>query len=464
MKRISRIPARPLTRFKKKIKAATPFVLTCGIIAFVYFLYRTVLLAVPVVSIEQSIVNPHGDASIVCGQEEGDTQKDPAPVFSSSYQKRIQSAPALGSNLVRNATFDMIDDETGQPVGYSHTLEDPSTTYSVPADEEGMVFLRVQSSTKSVVMPAWQMDSVPVTANTSYGYSFLYRASSPVDLTIVTSTSDQLDYSYVATLPASRGWISFTGEYTNMDHTTDMQIVVSGTDAGFVDTRGYDIHQIPAANLVHGIVSVTFDDGWQSTYKKARPILQKYAIPTTQYIIADVAAHNVVEYMNFNEIKQLHNDGHEIGSHSLTHCNQVVLDAQSLDDNALRSKTILEAQVGTIKSFAYPLGQYNDLTQKSYQRYYPLIRTSDVGFNNRYFDEANIHSMAILNTTTDTELGSWISYAKKHGLWLVLAYHRVDASGEYNVSSAVLEKQLAQIKASGLRVLTVSDAAASIRP
>jgi len=451
-----------LLRVRKDMRLITPFVLVCGAFALLYFFYRVILLAVPVVSIEQSLIHPHGNASIVCGQEGGQVLKDPAPVISASYQKRIKAAPALSVNMVTNANLASFDAD-GQPVGYSQTIENQSSNYTVSKDPDATAYLRSVSTINTASMPAWQIDPVPVGINHSYAYSFWYRSSSPVDVTRITSNPGGLHYGYVVTLPSASQWTQFTAEYTNSDETKNMQLIISGTEKGTVDTRGYDIHQIPDAALSRGIISVTFDDGWESTYTKALPLLEKYSITTTQYIIAEVAANNIAEYMNFDEIKQLRARGDEIGSHSLRHCDQVVLDQKSLVDNAERSQQLLAKEAGPIKSFAYPLGQYNQLTQTAYETYYPLIRTSDTGYNDRYFDETNIHSMAILDTTTEKQFTAWIEYAKTHNVWLVLAYHRVDASGTYNISSATLDKQLSLIRASRLTVLPVATAAAAIR-
>ena len=450
-------------RIRRGLMTATPFVLVCGLIALLYFIYRMALVAAPVASVQQSILHPRGDASMVCGQDGSANLKDPAPVISTNYQKRIQAAEALSRNMVTNADLSIIDSESGQPAGYSHTIEHESALFEYVKNAESGSYLRTTTSLNMQSMPAWQVDAVPIDEGRSYGYSFWYRSSTPVDVTRITTRAEGLDYGYVVTLPAASQWTQFTGEYTNRDEAKQLQVLVSGTEKGTLDTRTYDIHQIPAGGLENGMVSVTFDDGWESTYKKALPLLQKHSITTTQYIIAEVATSNVPEYMNVDELKQLRDKGHEIGSHSLTHCNQVVLDQKSLEDNAVRSKQLLEAQVGPITSFAYPLGQYNQKTQTTYQKHYPLIRTSDTGYNDRYFDETNIRSMAILDTTSDKEFASWLDYARRNNVWLVLSYHRVDESGAYNVSSETLDRQLSMIRESGLTVLPVAYAAQSIR-
>jgi peptidoglycan/xylan/chitin deacetylase (PgdA/CDA1 family) len=207
------------------------------------------------------------------------------------------------------------------------------------------------------------------------------------------------------------------------------------------------------------MVSVTFDDGWQSVVN-AVPLLDRYNIRSTQYIISDVADNKLREYMNFDTIRTLKAAGHEIGSHSLRHCNQTTLTPQVLQDNATKSKKILEDnKLGPITSFAYPLGQYNDSTQAIYEPRFNYIRTSDAGYNDRYFDTTNIHSMGVLDTTTDEQFKAWLDYAQKGHQWVVLVYHRVNETGAYNVTLDKLERQLLMIQESKMKVLPLSEAA-----
>lgn len=300
----------------------------------------------------------------------------------------------------------------------------------------------------------------------TYAYSFQYRSDSPVHITIEYSQGlgGGLHYLDIVMLKPASNWQTFTAHLDNTRSITSFRPVVNGTKPGNVDTRSFDIHKIPSAELAKGIVSVAFDDGWQSVADEAVPLLEKYHIRSTQYVISEVAARNVVGYMDAGTLMNLKQSGNEIGSHSLTHCNQIDLSVSAIKDNARRSKQELESQkLGPIKTFAYPLGQYNETTQNIYAKEYPLIRSSDAGYNDRYFDETNIRSMGVLDKTSDKEFASWLEYARKHKQWVVLVYHRINESGEYNVTKDQLERQLRMVEASGLNVLPVSDAAEMVR-
>lgn len=454
-------------KWQKNVPLVSPFVVGCGVVAALYFFSRIVLIVSPALVLEQTAFKPADSGSIVCSEEEDGQLADPQPILSTSYQKRIHEARGLGPNLVKNPDLRDITAGTSQPTGYTHSIENRTSHYDFLEDNHDRRFLRTKVTkdpAKNTVPPAWQISPVAVRPHHTYAYSFWYRSNTPVKVSLEYIANRKTKYAEVTTLQATATWQQFAAHFSNEDNAASLRFDLNGSGAAQTDTRSFDIHEIQDARLGTGIVSVAFDDGWQSVKDHALALLNKYQIRTTQYIITDVAAQAVRGYMDFNTLKMLRSTGQEIGSHSLRHCNQTMLKPADLEMTATSSKQTLERQqLGPIKSFAYPLGQYDSKTQAVYEKQYPLIRTSDFGYNDRYFDETNIHSIAILSTTTDAEFKSWLNQAKQHRMWVVLVYHNVDAPGEYSVTSTQLEKQLQMIKASGLRTLPLSEAASSIR-
>lgn len=445
--------------WQEHVRLSTPFVILCGAAAVIYLFYRIVLLVFPAVALEQAAFNP-GVQPAVCHQDTSHA-KDPVPLLSATYQRRVQAQKPTGPNLVKNTHLSQ-KDANGQPVGYQRSTEGKEIRYELRA--AGTPFLRVTAKKKPARdAPTWQMDRVPVKKDAAYAYSFWYRGTTPVDVTLEYQVKGKTKYASVTTLQAAGKWQRFTAHFDNDVQAKNLRVSVTPAKAGRLDMRGFNVHRVKDARLQKGIVSVTFDDGWQSVADKAAPLFERYGVRTTQYVISDIAG-TAPDYMNFAALLRLKKHGHEIGSHSQTHCNQTTLSSAEQHDNAIKSKQLLEAQnLGPIKSFAYPLGQYDAKTQDTYRKYYPLIRTSDAGYNDRYFDKTNIRSFSVLATTSEKELSGWLRYAKEHRLWVVLAYHRVDAEGEYSVTSAQLERHLQLVRESGLDVLPLGEAAAKAR-
>jgi peptidoglycan/xylan/chitin deacetylase (PgdA/CDA1 family) len=424
------------------------------------------ILGYSVASLDKSLF--HGASVEVCSTESDEHLVDSKPLISMAYQENLRKQPALSGNLISNADLMTSEPTSNAPVGFGRTIEGDTTTYQFMEDTDKSRFLRVIDRREGLPVndtrPAWLLPQVSAIPQKTYVYSFQYRSGVPAELvTESADTNGTRQYHSVTTLPATSVWRTFTGHLDNLEDVQAFRPILTATKPGYVDMKGFDVHRVLDAALPEGMVTVTFDDGWESV-SNAIPLLQRYDIRTSQYIISDVAGSNLPEYMSFSSIEKLKKAGHEIGSHSLRHCNQTRLNPQELQDNATQSKQLLEEKgVGPIRSFAYPLGQYDEFTQAVYERRFTYIRTSDAGYNSRYFDVANIHSMGVLDRTTDEQFKTWLDFAKTYKQWVVLVYHRVNESGPYSVTTDQLERQLLLIKESGLKVLPLSEAADTIR-
>ncbi|KKQ17109.1 MAG: Polysaccharide deacetylase [Berkelbacteria bacterium GW2011_GWB1_38_5] len=100
-------------------------------------------------------------------------------------------------------------------------------------------------------------------------------------------------------------------------------------------------------------IVITFDDGYEDAYTNALPVLQKYEMTATFYIIRDFVGRP--EYMNQTQINKLQSNGFEIGSHTLSHPDL------SKADTADTKAQIFDSKENAL-SFCYPAGKYNPTT------------------------------------------------------------------------------------------------------
>jgi peptidoglycan/xylan/chitin deacetylase (PgdA/CDA1 family) len=101
-------------------------------------------------------------------------------------------------------------------------------------------------------------------------------------------------------------------------------------------------------------ILLTFDDGGETTYTTALPIMQRYGFTGVAYIVYHFVG--LTHYMTADQIRLLHGAGWEIGSHGLSHRDLTVY-PEKQENEIVRSRRQLESLLGfPVLSFAYPFG------------------------------------------------------------------------------------------------------------
>ena len=214
----------------------------------------------------------------------------------------------------------------------------------------------------------------------------------------------------------------------------------------------------------HGLISITFDDGVQSQYDYAVPLLEQYGMHATFYVISGRVG--AEQYMNYATLLELQADGNEIGSHSVSHINLTQASAAQIVYELNQSKVDLVAHGLTINNFAYPGGFWN-ATVDTYvsQNYtsgknyadnlnlmnYPWEYTIVEGFSGETGDDE----------TVLTKLFNAVDQIYDSNKWGVFVFHNVhpDASNtQYEISDADLEAFLVYVASKGIPTVTVNQA------
>ena len=109
-------------------------------------------------------------------------------------------------------------------------------------------------------------------------------------------------------------------------------------------------------------VIITFDDGYLDNYNHAFPVLEKYQLKATIFLISDYV-NTYPNYLTWSAVQDMQQSGLiDFESHTLSH--EELTKAPDLDEakhQLVGSKQAIEWNLGKQVNFiAYPCGEYND--------------------------------------------------------------------------------------------------------
>lgn len=377
------------------------------------------------------------------------------------------TTPTTGTNVVANPSFETTNGATpanwstsnwgGHNATFTYETTGHTGTRSVSAN--------VTNYTSGVSM--WTPAAAPVTGGKLYQISDYYKSTLDTEVDMMITMKDGTNaYFYLGTATASTDWKKFSGQFTMPANAASATIQHMVMGNGTLTIDDVAIEDYAPAGFNRGIVTLTFDDGWKSIYTNALPLMKKYGLTSTQYIITGVVGTDSA-YMTKTQVRAFQAAGHEITSHTVTHPHLPQLTASQLTAELKNSQASLKSWFGvTAADFATPYGEYNANVLTQIKKYYASHRGVEEGYNSK--DNFDIYDIKVQNveiTTTPAEVAAWVAQAQKDKTWLVLVYHNVDNSGDaYGVTPANLDTELSNIKKSGVSVQTMAQAIKEVTP
>jgi len=210
---------------------------------------------------------------------------------------------------------------------------------------------------------------------------------------------------------------------------------------------------------VEGVVSINFDDGFESAFVNGMPIIDAAGLKTTQFIITQRLG--LVSYISASQMLAMRANGHEIAAHTRTHPHLSTLtDAQQHDeiDGSLQDLRLNWGINATV--FAYPYGDYNDTTLASIRAEgFSGARTTSGGLNDSD-SQALLLKCFIIDDYENNDINritQAIDDAQAHGTWLILLFHRVDEPGNpISISHEIIQQTVDHLVEKKTEVVTIS--------
>ena len=155
-------------------------------------------------------------------------------------------------------------------------------------------------------------------------------------------------------------------------------------DKGYTAVTMADLvgHMTAGTPLPPRPVVITFDDGYADNYYTALPIMKKYGMRATVFVVTDFLGER--PYMTWDELKALRAAGTEIGSHTLHHRELPELPAAERLRDVAMSKDGLEWRLDApVRFLAYPFGRYDADTKAALRAAgYRAAVSTRLGLNN----------------------------------------------------------------------------------
>ncbi|MBU2641680.1 MAG: polysaccharide deacetylase family protein [Gammaproteobacteria bacterium] len=189
----------------------------------------------------------------------------------------------------------------------------------------------------------------------------------------------------------------------------------------FLATEGYatptmrELVAAPAKKWAGRTAVITFDDGYVDNLSACEE-LQKRGMRATWFIVSGSVGQAprwstngspadgrpAGRLLNAAELREMHANGMEIGSHTVSHVRLPDIDDMRLMQELSESKAALEAMIGhPVSSFAYPYGTWDERCAEAVkQAGYTATCSTRTGWALRDKDPHQLRRLTIFNTDT----------------------------------------------------------------
>ncbi|MFH0873712.1 MAG: MBG domain-containing protein [Candidatus Komeilibacteria bacterium] len=403
-------------------------------------------------------------------------------LFGNPYGASVKAADVdrdvPAENLILNPSLE--EGVTGAPTYWNQGGYETVPVFTYPVEGTGGPESRaakVELASYTSGDAKWYFNDVTVTPGAYYSFSDQYKATIATRVSVrfnmggCATDWTKCSYQDIGQPLASESWQTFSSGFIVPIGATSVTVFHLIEGVGELTVDDFSLFQMENPDAFdQGMVSLAFDDGWQSIYDNGLPILDDANFKSTQYVITDTVLEEQGGYVTASEVLSMYNNGHDIASHSKTHLpgnesGLVGLSVADLQSEVFNSRyDLLGTSTIGVKptdSLAYPYGQYDAASKTAIEDAgYLGARTVVAGFNTKASDRYLLKVQVVERDTTLTEVQQWIDTAVASKTWLILVFHQIDNEplNVYGTTPDMLQEIVDYLTSEGVLVKTVSQA------
>lgn len=170
----------------------------------------------------------------------------------------------------------------------------------------------------------------------------------------------------------------------------------------WLSRSGIPIVPLQQVTAIPGSLAITFDDGFQSFYLHAFPVLQRFKLAATVFVVSGYcgrmndwstqpAGIPRMRLMNWSEVREVARHGISLGSHTVTHPRLPALSLQEAEEEIRKGNEEVEDRTGyAVETFAYPYGESTEAVRRYASEHFAISCGTDLGFVRAGADLSNL--------------------------------------------------------------------------
>ncbi|MCL4384247.1 polysaccharide deacetylase family protein [Patescibacteria group bacterium] len=208
-----------------------------------------------------------------------------------------------------------------------------------------------------------------------------------------------------------------------------------------------------------GLVTIGFDDAWNSQFGVAYPILEARHLKATLAVPTGLVGDP--DYMSWSQIRMLSHKGWEITSHTRNHsCNPTDMTDAYVSEELGGAKVDLKNHGIIANNFVSPCGVNTPNIINTAKEDYLSLRTSGDGYNDLpVTDPYGLKVQAVEWNTTPADVASWLATARNKKQWVIIVFHQIqNDQSKYATSIDKFTTMMDEVANSGLQVVLPTQA------